>query len=46
VIDQEGKFTLAQARKHQVNQMAIDGHMTNAQAAGALLSIIGRSLWR
>ena len=36
MIDQECTLTVAQSQKHQVVQTAIDGHITNAQAAGAL----------
>jgi len=36
VIDQECTLTVAQSQKHQIIQTAIDGHMTTAQAAGAL----------
>lgn len=36
MIDQECTLTVAQSQKHQVIQTAVDGHLTNAQAAGAL----------
>lgn len=36
MIHQECTLTVAQSQKHQVIQTAIDGHITNAQAAGAL----------
>jgi len=36
VIHQECTLAVVQSQKHQVIQTAMDGHMTNAQAAGAL----------
>ena len=36
MIQQECTLTVAQSQKHQVIQTAIEGHITNAQAAGAL----------
>ena len=36
MIEQECKLTVAESQTHQVVQTAIDGHITNAQAAGAL----------
>ncbi len=36
MIDQECTLTVAQSQRHQVIQTAIDGHVTNQQAAGAL----------
>lgn len=40
MILQEGTLTVAQSQTYQILQAAIDGHTTNAQAAGAL----GRSV--
>jgi hypothetical protein len=40
VIPQECTLTVSQSQRYQVLQAALDGHMTNAQAAGAL----GKSL--
>jgi transposase len=36
MTDQECTLTVAQSQRHQVVQTAIEGHITNAQAAGAL----------
>lgn len=36
MIEQESKLTVAQSQRHQVVQTAVDGHITNKQAAGAL----------
>ena len=36
MIPQECTLTVSQSQKYQVLQAALDGHVTNAQAAGAL----------